>query len=196
MGGSRSSDKVAGVMAFTPLQSAVTATGTMVEELIKERGDLLKDYDSFQRRLKVVQEKKDPVIGKPSEADAAGTSLLDCQSYSVHSRPSPLIVAEVTKYETKVQKGKEAYETANTNCKAEIIASHRAHDALVDTELLTILVCQVGSLFLLSVSLSLSLSLSLCLSLSLSLSVPLSLSLFVLLSTTLSPLHFSTGKTI
>jgi hypothetical protein len=46
--------------------------GPAVDDLIKERGDLVKDYDSFQRRFKVLQGKKEQAAGKPSEAEMAG----------------------------------------------------------------------------------------------------------------------------
>lgn len=51
----------------------------------------------------------------------------------------------MSKYEGKVQKGKEAYENSNINCMREIESSHRAHDTLIDSQLLTVLVCQVRS---------------------------------------------------
>mmetsp|Transcript_9933 Transcript_9933/g.10433 ORF Transcript_9933/g.10433 Transcript_9933/m.10433 type:complete len:485 (-) Transcript_9933:50-1504(-) len=116
-----SSAKVSGEIALTPLRSAVTAMGPSVENIIKERGELVKDYDSYQRRLKVSQEKKRQAQGKPSEAEAT---------------------AEVTKNEGKVQKSKELYEASNDKCKREIESSRRAHDTLIDTQLLTLLVCQ------------------------------------------------------
>lgn len=69
---SSSNAKVSGEIALTPLRSAVTAMGPAVDTLIKERADLLKDYDSFQRRLKVLHGKKEQAVGKPSEAEVAG----------------------------------------------------------------------------------------------------------------------------
>lgn len=50
--------------------------GPSVENIIKERGELVKDYDSYQRRLKVSQEKKRQAQGKPSEAEATGILIL------------------------------------------------------------------------------------------------------------------------
>jgi hypothetical protein len=52
--------------------------------------------------------------------------------------------AEVTKYEGKVQRAKETYEISNDKTKREIESSRRAHDTLIDTQLLTVLVCQVS----------------------------------------------------
>jgi hypothetical protein len=116
--------------------------GPAVDDLIKERGDLVKDYDSFQRRYKVLQGKKEQAVGKPSEAEMAGERII----LSAPVSHNLTLTAEVAKYEGKVQKGKEAYETANLKCKREIESSHRAHDTLVDTQLLTVLVCQVSYL--------------------------------------------------
>lgn len=71
-----SNAKVSGEIALTPLRTAVTAMGPSVENLMKERGELVKDYDSYQRRLKVLQEKKKQSAGKPSEAEATGNLLI------------------------------------------------------------------------------------------------------------------------
>lgn len=48
-----------------------------MDDLIKERGAVVKDYDSFQRRYKVLQGKKEQAVGKPSEAEVAGKFRLD-----------------------------------------------------------------------------------------------------------------------
>jgi hypothetical protein len=70
----RSSNAKAGSeIALTPMRSSVTAMGPGVEEVVHTRAQLLKDYDSYQRRLKVLQGKREAAVGKPNEAEATGT---------------------------------------------------------------------------------------------------------------------------
>ena len=55
--------------------------GPSVDNLIKERAELVKDYDSYQRRLKVLQEKKKQAQGKPAEAEATGINIFSFISF-------------------------------------------------------------------------------------------------------------------
>jgi hypothetical protein len=53
-------------------------------------------------------------------------------------------VAEVSRYEGKVEKAGEAYQETNRKSKKEMIAAKKAHDQLVDMQLVTAIVTQVG----------------------------------------------------
>lgn len=58
------------------MRGAVTAMGPGVEKVVHERAALLKDYDSYQRRLKVLQGKAEAATGKPNEAEAMGIQAI------------------------------------------------------------------------------------------------------------------------
>jgi hypothetical protein len=61
-------------------------------------------------------------------------SLPPCRSFS----------AEVDKFEHKVNNAREAYEAQNAKVKTDITSAKRAFDAMVEMELVTMLVSQVG----------------------------------------------------
>lgn len=46
-------------LALEPLRAAVTKNGPEISELCKERNSALKDYDSYKRRLKALEAKRD-----------------------------------------------------------------------------------------------------------------------------------------
>mmetsp|Transcript_15377 Transcript_15377/g.23165 ORF Transcript_15377/g.23165 Transcript_15377/m.23165 type:complete len:443 (-) Transcript_15377:127-1455(-) len=108
-------------LSLTPMRSAVTAMGPEVDAIIKERSQVLIDCNSYSRRLKVLRSKYESAKGKPNESD---------------------VEAEVKKYEGKESKTKESYENLNNKCKQEIFAAKKAHDNLVDMQLITVLVTQ------------------------------------------------------
>ena len=46
--------------------------GPGVEDVVHQRAQLVKDFDSYQRRLKVLEGKREASLGKPAEAEATG----------------------------------------------------------------------------------------------------------------------------
>lgn len=108
-------------ISLQPFRSAVTAMGPDIERETAICGDMCKDYDSYQRRLRVFKSKLEASTGKPNEDEAR---------------------AEVEKFETKVKNAKANYEEQNAKVKTDITSAKRAFDAMVEMELVAMLVSQ------------------------------------------------------
>jgi len=108
-------------ITLQPIRSAVTAMGPEIEKETSECATICKDYDSYQRRLKVFKSKLEASIGKPNEDEAK---------------------AEVEKFEHKVTTARASYEAQNAKVKTDITSAKRAFDAMVEMELISMLVSQ------------------------------------------------------
>mmetsp|Transcript_25609 Transcript_25609/g.42735 ORF Transcript_25609/g.42735 Transcript_25609/m.42735 type:complete len:266 (+) Transcript_25609:99-896(+) len=115
--------------ALDPLRGAVTQLGPDMEELCKEREIKLTDYDSFRRRLKEKEVKKETL-----ENNNKGTAA--------HAAELEKAQIEIEKFQRKVQTGLEEYVHLNQKAKVDIAAARNQHDELMDNLLLTTIVCQ------------------------------------------------------
>ena len=109
-------------LALEPLRLAVTKIGPEMDAEFKERHSHLVDYDSYRRRIKTLEMKmetaKDNTENQKEMDKLKGKLAISQQEYTEHNRLS----------------------------KEGIIDARRQHDELMDTLLITSLVCQ-GTLF-------------------------------------------------
>jgi hypothetical protein len=98
-----------------------------IQSACERRESAVKDFDSYRRRLKALETKRE-------------TAQRD-------NLPEPKIseiVAEVNKFQAKLQKSEEEYNATNSQTKGDIIGAKLAHDHLLDFVFICTIVCQVG----------------------------------------------------
>jgi hypothetical protein len=95
-----------------------------IEETCKVRAKMVVDFDSYRRRLKTLEAKKISI-----EATAKEKVLLDLNT-------------EIAKYTAKVSSAEQAYTEFNEKTKGDIIVNRVSHDELLDSLLVTSIVCQ------------------------------------------------------
>eukprot|EP01038_Epipyxis_sp_PR26KG_P013936 gene13936-18692_t len=105
--------------ALTPLKTNVQKIGPEIDALCKVRNNQAIDYDAHRRRLREVEKKRDSTA-EPTEEQ----------------------IADVVKWQGKVNNGKEMYAFHNDKAKTEIILAKQQHDELMDNLLITTVVCQ------------------------------------------------------
>ena len=111
-------------VALEPLKAAVVRMAPEIEASCKQRATVVKDFDSYRRRLQKTEQERDSKKDKVSEAKLAE------------------IVAEVQKLETKVSRSEAEYNAQNAKTKADIIAAKYAHDHLIDLLIICTVTCQ------------------------------------------------------
>lgn len=111
-------------MALEPLKAAVVRMAPEIEASCKQRATVVKDFDSYRRRLQKTELERDAKKDKITEAKLAE------------------IVAEVQKLETKVARSEAEYTAQNAKTKADIIAAKYAHDHLIDLLLISTVTSQ------------------------------------------------------
>lgn len=111
-----------------PLRHTVTELAPNIENERKDRNSFLKDFDSYRRRLKALETKRDA-----AEAQGKGGTAAQADT-----------IAEITKYEAKLQNAQGQYTAQNEKTKDDILAAKEVHDELLDTLLITAVVTQVG----------------------------------------------------
>ena len=112
--------------ALHPIQDNATKLSKTIEEECNSRRISLKDYDSYRRRLKNHQAKRDA-------AEAQGKANTPAHA---------AILAEIQKFEAKVQIAGDHYVSENKKTKEDILFSKEKHDDLIDNFFLTIVVSQ------------------------------------------------------
>lgn len=116
--------------ALEPMRAAVTKMAPEVDKSVKEREALVMDYDSYRRRLKDLERKRD-------DAEAQGKS---------GSSANQTTLAEITRFEAKMTNAESKYVEKNKEVKKSIKDSKKAHDQLMDMFLITV-VCAQAELF-------------------------------------------------
>lgn len=111
--------------AVDPMRQAVTRLKPDMEATQKERTTQLTDYDSYRRRLKALESKKEALQMKDPNSTAANENQ-----------------AEIEKFENKVKTGLEGYTFQNEKAKQDIRNARKEHDDIMDTFLVTTVVCQ------------------------------------------------------
>lgn len=112
--------------ALEPLKAAVTKMGPEVEESVKKRQSIVKDFDSYRRRLKTLEQKKE---------NAAQEKVSDAKLGE--------LVQEITRFEAKRETAEAEYNTQNASTKSDIINAKFAHDHLLDLLLICTITAQV-----------------------------------------------------
>ncbi|KAJ1418199.1 hypothetical protein B484DRAFT_453752 [Ochromonadaceae sp. CCMP2298] len=126
-----STSTVCAERALDPLRAAVLQLNPEVLALQKERDMKLTDYDSFRRRLKEKEAKKEAI-----EAAAHNKGM------PIPPTEMDRVAADLDKFQKKVQSGLEEYLYVNEKVKGDIIKARALHDQLVDQMLVTAVVCQ------------------------------------------------------
>lgn len=112
--------------ALDPLRACIARVVPEVEALKVEREVKVTDYDSYRRRLKEKETKKEQLDAAGKGETPAGAEL----------------VAEIEKFQKKVQAGLEEYTHVNQKTKTDIVEAKRQHDQLMDQLIITTIVCQ------------------------------------------------------
>ena len=112
--------------ALEPMRAEITKISPEVDVICKQRDTLVKDFDSYRRRLKALEAKRDAAQAKEKKDDKA---IQDA-------------VNEVTRYEAKVDTSRMGYNDSNQLAKESIEAARSTHDELIDSLLITTVVCQ------------------------------------------------------
>jgi len=112
--------------ALDPLRAAIARMNPEIDALCKERDIKLTDYDSYRRRLKEKETKKEQLAATGKAETPAAAE----------------IQADIDKFHRKVAAGLEEYTHINNKCKADIIACKSEHDQLMDNLIITTVVCQ------------------------------------------------------
>jgi len=121
-----SSAAVCAEQALDRLRNAVTKMGPEIDAAVKERNIQQKDYDSYKRRLKALETKKETYDNEGKGASKAALENAE----------------ELEKFQRKVETGLENYNYHNKKTKDDIIAAKLNHDEIMDHLLTTTLVCQ------------------------------------------------------
>lgn len=112
-------------LALEPLKAAVVRMAPDIEASCRQRDIVVKDFDSYRRRLQKAEHERDSKKEKLSEAKLAE------------------LVAEVEKLEGKVTRSEAEYTAQNAQTKSDIIAAKYAHDHLLDMTLIATVTAQV-----------------------------------------------------
>jgi len=107
-----------------PVTNAINDITPAIELNNKTRTTLVIDYDSYRRRLKGLEQAYDV-----AKAQSKQSKMDDAKN-------------EMMRFERKKETAYEAYQNQNTKTKTDIIAAKRQHDQLMDTLLVTTVVCQ------------------------------------------------------
>lgn len=117
--------------ALEPIKAAYTRLAPEIDNACKVRNAHHVDYESYTRRIKVLKAKQEDLIEK-GKAEKEGEKT---QAF-LHSQE------EIEKIQNKLNSSQEHYEHHNTKSKADIVAARHSHDEIMDTLLVTTLVCQ------------------------------------------------------
>ena len=112
-------------LALEPIKAAVVRMAPEIEASCKQRATVVKDFDSYRRRLQKAEQERDSKKEKISEAKLSE------------------LVAEVEKLEGKVARSEAEYNAQNAKTKADIVAAKYAHDHLIDMLLIATVTTQV-----------------------------------------------------
>lgn len=112
--------------SYESLKDASIHMSNAVEEEKRIRRDHLKDFDSYRRRLKALEQKRDA-----NEAQGKGSTPAHADT-----------LAEIQRFEAKVQTASETYHSANAKAKYDILHSKEKHDELVDNSFITMVTAQ------------------------------------------------------
>lgn len=112
-------------MALEPLKAAVVRMAPEIEASCKQRATVVKDFDSYRRRLQKAEAERDTKRDKLSEAKLNE------------------LLAEVEKLEGKVSRSEAEYMAQNAKTKSDIIAAKFAHDHLIEIALIATVTTQV-----------------------------------------------------
>lgn len=113
-------------LALEPLKASILRMAPAIEASCERREAAVKDFDSYRRRLKGLETKRDAAV-----KDALPEPKLS------------EIVAEVNKFQAKLVKSEEEYNATNSQTKGDIISAKLAHDHLLDFVFICTIVCQV-----------------------------------------------------
>jgi hypothetical protein len=119
-----SCDSICAEQGLEPFRTAAAIMQPEIEETWRIRSKLVIDFDSYRRRLKTLETKKTSV-----EATAKEKVLLELNT-------------EIARYTAKVSSAEQAYTESNKKTKEDIIASRVSHDELLDSLLVTSIICQ------------------------------------------------------
>jgi hypothetical protein len=119
-----SCDSICAEQGLEPFRTAAATMQPEIEETCRVRSKLVIDFDSYRRRLKTLETKKASI-----EATAKEKVLLDLNT-------------EIARYTAKVSSAEQAYIEFNTKTKEDIIRSRVSHDELLDSLLVTSIICQ------------------------------------------------------
>lgn len=112
--------------AINPMKQSVSELAPSIDAEKRERQSMLTDYDSYRRRLKGLEQKRDA-----AESNGKGGTDKTAE-----------ILAEITKYENKVSNAEANYNAQNQKAKRDILAAKELHDELMDSMLITVMVTQ------------------------------------------------------
>ncbi len=109
-------------LALDPLRDIVTRIGPTFEKDIEERQTIVIDYDSYRRRVKGI----------------------DSKIHGASSDKIPELEAELNKFKAKELFTKEQYDSITEKLNEDMINTRQFHDEIVDSCLITSVVCQVN----------------------------------------------------
>lgn len=109
-----------------PIADNVTSMEDEVETKCKERDTKVKDFDSYRRRLKDLNAKKESVESEGKTGTKAHQEVL----------------VEITRFESKREAAEVQYNKLNADAKADILKAKKIHDELVESLLIAIVFSQ------------------------------------------------------
>jgi hypothetical protein len=118
--------------ALEPVKAACTRLVPEIDNACKARNTYHVDLQSYHRRLKVLKAKQKDLVDKDKHEKEDGEPT-----------PAALHLEELReKIQHKLNASLDHFKHHNDKTKSEIIAAKQAHDKLMDTLLITTLVCQ------------------------------------------------------
>lgn len=111
--------------ALDPIRNTLNTCAPTLEQDNKDRAVLITDYDSFRRRLKGMETKRET---KGSEINQGTLGELN---------------KEISHFQAKVQAGGKEYDELNEKIKRDMIATKITHDEVIETMLVTFVTAQV-----------------------------------------------------
>jgi hypothetical protein len=139
--------------SIAPMKQTMSEVVPTVTQEKTDRETMLKDYDSYRRRLKALEQKRDAAevrycLSSLSRSLWAYTTFCFRISQSTGkggTEKAAEILAEITKFENKVATSESNYTAQNSKTKVQILVAKELHDEMMDAMLITVLVTQVRS---------------------------------------------------
>lgn len=119
-------------LGLEPLRSAVTRLEPEITAACKERNTKLTDYDSYRRRVRDLERTKEKQTVRCAAENASASDQKALEN----------TIAEIARFEGKLEVAQDKYKTDNYKVKDDIIKSKLAHDQILDLLLVSTIVCQ------------------------------------------------------
>ena len=120
--------------ALDPIRDTLNTCAPTLEQDNKDRAVLITDYDSFRRRLKGMEAKRETKGAEMNQGTLGEVNR------------------EISHFQAKVQAGGKEYDELNEKIKRDMIATKITHDEVIETMLVTFVTAQVSVLHLSSLN--------------------------------------------